>query len=72
MNAVGVERSESPLPARFDQYSAYGERQISPVDSTDRRNTLCESLCWGLILQGLARAFIELACNRAQFCLGMV
>jgi TfoX/Sxy family transcriptional regulator of competence genes len=41
------------------------------VDSTDRRNTLSKLLSWGLILQGLAWSFVELACNRAQFSLRM-
>jgi hypothetical protein len=34
--------SADPLDGRF------------VVDSTDRRNTLCELLSWSLILQGLA------------------
>ena len=37
------------------------------VDSTDRRNTLCELLSWRLILQGLAWPFVQLSGNGAQF-----
>ena len=41
------------------------------VDSTDRCNTLCELLSWGLILQGLSRSLVQLSCYGAEFCLGM-
>jgi hypothetical protein len=34
--------------------------------STDRRNTLCEPLRWGLILQGLARPLIQLSRDGAM------
>jgi hypothetical protein len=37
--------------------------------STDRRNTLCELLCWGLVLQGLSRSLVELSGNCAELCL---
>jgi hypothetical protein len=49
-----------------------GERQLCPVDSTDRCNTLLKFLCWGLILQGLSRALVKLARNGAEFGLGFV
>ena len=41
------------------------------VISTDRRNTHFEPLRWRLVLQGLARALVELARYGAQLCLGM-
>jgi len=41
------------------------------VISTGRRNTLFELLRWRLILQGLARAFVELPCDCAELCLRM-
>ena len=44
---------------------------VSAAISTGRCNTLCELLCWRLILQGLARPFVELPCDSAEFCLGM-
>jgi hypothetical protein len=34
--------------------------------STGRRNTLSELLCWRLILQGLAGAFVKLPCDCAE------
>jgi hypothetical protein len=43
----------------------------SAANSTDRRNTLSEFLCWRLILQGLVGAFVKLPCDCAEFCLGM-
>lgn len=42
-----------------------------PADSTGRRNTLLEPLGWGLVLQGLSGAFVELSRNRAELCLAV-
>jgi hypothetical protein len=39
--------------------------------STDRRNTFCELLSWGLIEQGFSRPFIELPCDRAELGLAI-
>jgi hypothetical protein len=38
---------------------------MGAVASTDRRNTLRKLLCWGLVLQGLAGAFVQLPGNCA-------
>jgi hypothetical protein len=40
-------------------------RRNGGVASTDRRNTLRKLLCWGLVLQGLAGAFVQLPGNCA-------
>src|SRR5262245_57456814 len=53
---------------------ATGLDAISPLcaaGSTDRRNTFCELLSWGLIEQGLSRPFIELPCDRAELGLAI-
>ena len=42
------------------------ERPLSRVGSTDRRNTFCELLSWGLKEQGLSRPFIEPPGDRAE------
>ena len=47
------------------------ERPLCAAGSTDRRNTFCELLSWGLIEQGLPRPFIELPCDRAELGLAM-
>src|SRR6202040_2482381 len=47
------------------------ERPLMAVGSTDRCNTFCELLSWGLIEQGLSRPFIELPCDRAEPGLAM-
>jgi hypothetical protein len=39
--------------------------------STDRCNTFCELLSWGLIEQGLSGSFVELPCYRAELGLAM-
>ena len=39
--------------------------------STDRCNTFCELLSWGLIEQGLSGSFIELPCDCAELGLAM-
>jgi hypothetical protein len=44
----------------------------SAAGSTDRRNTFCELLSWGLIEQGLSRPFIELPCDRAELGLARI
>jgi hypothetical protein len=44
---------------------------LAAAGSTDRRNTFCELLSWGLIEQGLSRPFIELPCDRAELGLAM-
>src|SRR5580698_4058868 len=49
----------------------HDERPLCGVGSTDRRNTFCELLSWGLIEQGLSRPFIELPCDRAELGLAM-
>src|SRR5260370_40034267 len=38
------------------------EGPLLAAGSTDRCNTFCELLSWGLIEQGLSRSFIELPC----------
>jgi hypothetical protein len=48
--------SFTPAPAGAAHYA---------VASTDRRNTLRKLLCWGLVLQGLAGAFVQLPGNCA-------
>src|ERR1700738_2424282 len=48
-----------------------GERLLLAAGSTDRCNTFCELLSWGLIEQGLSRPFIELPCDRAEPGLAM-
>jgi hypothetical protein len=56
----------------FDERSrTCSEGPLSAAISTGRRNTLSELLCWRLILQGLAGAFVKLPCDCAEFCLGM-
>ena len=47
------------------------EGPLCPAGSTDRRNTFCELLSWGLIEQGLSRPFIELPCDRAKLGLAI-
>jgi len=47
------------------------EWPLCAAGSTDRRNTFCELLSWGLIEQGLSRPFIELPCDRAELGLAM-
>ena len=47
------------------------ERALKRAGSTDRCNTFCELLSWGLIEQGLSRPFIELPCDRAEAGLAM-
>jgi hypothetical protein len=47
------------------------EWPLLAAGSTDRRNTFCELLSWGLIEQGLSRPFIELPCDRAELGLAM-
>ncbi len=44
---------------------------VPAAGSTDRRNTLGKFLCWRLVLQGLARPFVQLTCDRAELCLRM-
>jgi hypothetical protein len=39
--------------------------------STDRCNTFCELLSWGLIEQGLSGPFVELPCDCAELGLAM-
>lgn len=42
---------------------------VTAAVSTGRCNTGFKFLCWGLVLQGLSGAFVELACNGAEFSL---
>jgi hypothetical protein len=46
-------------------------RPLSEVGSTDRRNTFCKLLSWGLIEQGLSGPFVELPCDRAELGLAV-
>src|SRR4029077_576930 len=46
-------------------------RPLWVAGSTDRRNTFCELLSWGLKEQGLSRPFIELPCDRAELGLAI-
>ena len=55
----------------IELFCGLSDCSILLVVSTDRCNTLCEFLCWRLILQGLARSFVELPCDSAEFCLAM-
>jgi hypothetical protein len=57
------------LSARKNE--ATEERPLVAAGSTDRRNTFCELLSWGLIEQGLSRPFIELPCDRAELGLAV-
>jgi hypothetical protein len=47
------------------------DRLLSMAGSTDRRNTFCELLSWGLKEQGLSWFFIEPPGDRAGLGLGM-
>jgi len=51
--------------------AAAREFRQSPAGSTDRRNTFCELLSWGLIEQGFSWPFIELPCDRAELGLAI-
>ena len=46
-------------------------RPLWVAGSTDRRNTFCKLLSWGLIEQGLSWPFIELPCDCAELGLAM-
>jgi hypothetical protein len=61
--------SESRLG--FLRPSSAPQRPLCAAGSTDRRNTFCELLSWGLIEQGLSRPFVELPCDRAELGLAM-
>jgi TnpA family transposase len=43
------------------------EGRLCGVVSTDRCNTGFKFLCWGLVLQGLSRPLVKLACDGAEF-----
>jgi len=59
------------FPYSQGQKRTSGERPLLAAGSTDRRNTFCELLSWGLIEQGLSRPFIELPCDCAELGLAM-
>src|SRR6516164_2653318 len=48
-----------------------GDVRCGVAGSTDRRNTFCELLSWGLKEQGLSWPFIELPGNRAELGLAI-
>src|ERR1035441_7558147 len=47
------------------------ERPLRAAGSTDRCNTFCELLSWGLVEQGLSRPFIELPRDGTELGLAM-
>ena len=58
-------------PGRTSSRIDADERLLCAAGSTDRRNTFCELLSWGLIEQGLSRPFIELPCDRTELGLAI-
>ena len=48
-----------------------GTWSLSGAGSTDRCNTLCELVCWGLIEQGLSGSLVELSSDGAELGLAV-
>ena len=69
--AAGATTGSRTLPHCAATSPLYPDVRYTPVGSTDRRNTFCELLSWGLKEQGLSRPFIELPGDRTELGLAM-
>jgi len=68
---LDLDQGTSALRHKTKPMLAWGPCPVSPAGSTDRRNTFCVLLSWGLKEQGLSRPFIEPPGDRAELGLAI-
>ena len=68
---LDLDQGTSALRHKTKPMLAWGPCPVSPAGSTDRRNTFCVLLSWGLKEQGLSWPFIEPPGDRAELGLAM-